>query len=404
MVIAHRHAERAPADALRASVAAARALEAQGRRIARLDIGEPHFPTPTHIIEAAHAAMRDGATKYVSPQGLPELRDAIAMAQRARGVATSADEIVVTPGVKPMLLYSLFAVCHPGDEVLIPDPGYPGYAAAARLAGASVGRYPLAHSGDSFAVDLDGLRAAITPATRVLVLNSPHNPTGMVLDAPTLEAIAELALRHDLWVLSDEIYGALTYDRAAPPSIATRPGMRERTIVVDGFSKAYAMTGWRLGYAVLPSRLVSTVTTLVADASTCTPPFVQHAGIAALTGPQDAVVEMRRAYAARRDALICQLRAIAGIRAANPAGALYAFADVGALMDRASIISSVELATSLLHEHHVAGVGGAAFGQRGERHLRFSFAVARDQLDDALVRLAAWGAPGALLSASDNVP
>jgi aspartate aminotransferase len=391
MVIAHRHAEQSQSDALRAAVAAARALEANGRRIARLDVGEPHFPTPPHIVDAAHAAMRDGATKYVSPQGLPELRDAIATTQRTRGVSASADDIVVTPGVKPMLMYALLTLCRAGDEVLVPDPGYPGYIAAARLAGASVRTYPLTHVGDSFAVDLDGLRSAITPASRVLVINSPHNPTGMVLDTPTLEAIAELAMQHDLWVVSDEIYAALTYDDRVPPSIATLPGMRERTIVVDGFSKAYAMTGWRLGYAVLPSRLVSAVTALVADGSTCTPPFVQYAGVAALTGPQDALVAMRRAYRARRDALIGQFRAIRGLRTPTPAGALYVFADVGSLMDRATVASSVDLATSLLHDHDVACVGGSAFGSRGERHLRFSFAVACHQLDDAVVRLAKWG-------------
>jgi aspartate/methionine/tyrosine aminotransferase len=290
-----------------------------------------------------------------------------------------------------MLMYAFFALCRAGDEVLVPDPGYPGYIAAARLAGASARHYPLTHTGNSFAVDLDGLRSAITPATRVLVINSPHNPTGMMLDTPILEAIAELALRHDLWVLSDEIYGALTYDDRVPPSIATLPGMRDRTIVVDGFSKAYAMTGWRLGYAVLPSRLISAVTALVADGSTCTPPFVQHAGIAALTGPQDALVAMRGAYRAQRDALIDRLGAIRGIRAPKPAGALYVFADAGSLMDRASIASSVDLATSLLQEHDVACVGGGAFGSRGERHLRFSFAIARHQLDDAVVRLAKWG-------------
>jgi aspartate/methionine/tyrosine aminotransferase len=198
-------------------------------------------------------------------------------------------------------------------------------------------------------------------------------------------------LHHDLWVLSDEIYTALTYDDHAPPSIATLPGMRERTIVVDGFSKAYAMTGWRLGYAVLPSRLVSAVTALVADGSTCTPPFVQYAGVAALTGPQDALVAMRRAYRAQRDALTDRLGAIRGIRAPRPAGALYVFADAGPLMDASSIASSHELATRLLHEHDIACIGGGAFGARGERHLRFSFAIARQQFDDALLRLAAWG-------------
>ena len=391
MVIRHRHGERSHADALRASVAAARALEAQGRRISRLDIGEPHFPTAPHIIDAAHRAMRDGATKYVSPQGLPELREAIASAQRARGLDAHADEIVVTPGVKPMLMYALASVCHAGDELLVPDPGYPGYIAAARLAGAHVRSYPITRMGDAFGIDLDRLHATITPATRVLVINSPNNPTGMVLETRALEGIAELARRHDLWVLSDEIYSALIYDQELPRSIATLAGMRERTIVVDGFSKAYAMTGWRLGYAVLPSRLVSPVTALVADGSTCTPPFVQHAGIAALTGPQNGVTEMRRAYRARRDSLVHQLNAIRGMHAVTPPGAFYAFADVSGLMTRNSIVSSADLATNLLHEYHVACVAGPAFGVRGEAHLRFSFAVARDHLDDALRRLAAWG-------------
>lgn len=391
-MIVEYHEELTRTDALRASVTAARALEAQGRRIARLDIGEPHVPTPHHIIDAANAAMRDGATKYVSPQGLPALRDAIAAAQRARGVWASADDVVVTPGVKPMLMYAFLAVCRAGDEVLVPDPGYPGYVASARFAGARARRYPLVRTGNEFVVDLEGLRAAITPRSRVLVINSPHNPTGMVIDTPSLEAIAELAVRHDLLVLSDEIYGALTYDAPTPPSIATLPGMRQRTMVVDGFSKAYAMTGWRLGYALLPSTIVPAVTTLVADGSTCTPPFVQHAGIAALTGPQDAVIEMRRHYAARRDTLIACLREIRGVSAPAPGGALYAFADIGALMDRAAIPSSSDAATTLLHRHHLACVGGAAFGALGERHLRFSFAVAQDRLAEAIARLRAWGA------------
>ena len=391
MVIAQRHVGRDPADALRATVAAARALEAQGRRIARLDIGEPHFPTPSHIVDAAHAAMRDGDTKYVSPQGLLELRDAIATAQRARGVDASAEQVVVSPGVKPMLMYALMAICHPGDEILVPDPGYPGYAASARLAGPSVHEYSLMGVDASFAIDVDALRASITPATRVLVLNSPHNPTGTIIERETLESIAELAMEHHLWVLSDEIYGALTYENARPASIATLPGMRDRTIIVDGFSKAYAMTGWRLGYAVLPSTLVGAVTALVADGSTCTPPFVQRAGVAALTGPQDAVVEMRRAYASGRNALTAELRKVNDIRVATPGGALYAFADVSGLMRRARISSSAELAMRLLHKYHVACVGGSAFGERGEHHLRFSFAVAREQLDEALGRLAAFG-------------
>jgi aspartate/methionine/tyrosine aminotransferase len=369
-----------------AFVTAARELEAAGQRISRLDIGEPHLPTPPHIVEAALTAMRGGATKYVSPQGLPHLRELIAASVQARGITVSANEIVVTSGVKPMLLYALLALVQSGDEVLVPDPGYPGYAAAARLAGASVRTYRLAREHEGFEVDLDSLRASISPASRVLILNSPHNPTGMTIDEQTLRAIAEIALAHDLWIVSDEIYNSLTYDQSPPSSIASLPG-----VVVDGFSKAYAMTGWRLGFGVLPPALVPTITAIVGDASTCTPPFVQHAGVAALRGPQDFIADMRREYRCRRDALIHHLERISGVSAPTAAGALYIFADVGDLMDRARVASSAEVATGLLYDYRVSSVPGSAFGGQGERYLRFSFAVALDQLDEALLRLAAWG-------------
>jgi aspartate/methionine/tyrosine aminotransferase len=373
-----------------AFVTAARALEAQGRQIARLDIGEPQFSTPPHIVDAAFAALRDGATKYVSPQGLPLLRAAIAAHTAERGIDASADDIVVTSGVKPMIVYALLAVAQAGDEVLVPDPGYPGYAAAARLAGATPRPYPLVRVADRITVDIDALERAITPASRVLVINSPHNPTGMIIDDATLQAIAEVAARHDLWIVSDEIYRLLAYDDAAPRSIAELDGMRSRTIVVDGFSKCYAMTGWRLGYAVLPRPLVASVTSIIGDASTCTPPFVQHAGVAALTGPQDFVGEMRHAYRARRDMLVQRLRAIPGLDIASPGGALYAFANIGALMDRAGVASSADVAMALLHDHNVACVPGAAFGARGERHLRFSFGVAEEQLEEGTRRFEQW--------------
>lgn len=372
-------------------VAAARHLESQGHRLARLDIGEPHFSTPSHIADAALAAMRDGETKYVSPQGLPALRLEIASSARARGIDASSDEVVVASGVKPMLLYAMLALAGPGDEVLVPDPGYAGYAAAAQLAGASARYYPLVKHGDDLGIDVDALRAAISPATRVLVLNSPHNPTGMIVDEATLSTLAELAERHDLWIVSDEIYSALTFDRPASRSIAAMAGMRERTIVVDGFSKSYAMTGWRIGFAILPPALVAPVTALIADAATCTPPFVQHAGIAALRGTQDFIEQMRCAYRERRDSLVRALRVIPGVDVVTPAGALYAFADVGAMMDSRKIHSSAELALELLQDHGLACVPGSAFGPRGERHLRFSFAVGASQMDDAVIRLGQWG-------------
>jgi aspartate aminotransferase len=372
-----------------AFVSAARAIEAQGVRVARLDVGEPHFATPPHIVDAALAAMREGHTRYVAPQGLPALRDAIAGHLRGRGIVTTPADVVVGSGVKPMLLYTMLALLGEGDEVLVPDPGYPGYAATAQLAGGIARTYPVATPGGT-ALDVDALSDAITPASRVLVLNSPHNPTGSVLDEQTLSRVAELAARHDLWIVSDEIYAPLTYDGSAPRSIASFPGMAERTIVVDGLSKSHAMTGWRLGFAVLPRRLVAPVTAIVGDAATCTPAFVQHAGLAALAGPQDFTAHMREAYRLTRECLVESLRAIPGVVVDCPAGALYAFADVGTLVARRRATSSTDLAAELLHRHGLACVGGTAFGSRGERHLRFSFALSPADLDDARSRLAAW--------------
>jgi aspartate/methionine/tyrosine aminotransferase len=389
-LLADRVARSAPAGTL-AFVEAARTLEARGIRLARLDIGEPHFSTPPHNVTAAYAPMRDGHTRYVSPQGLPALRGAIASHASSRGLSTSAGEVVVGSGVKPLLVTALLALVQQGDEVLVPDPGYPGYAAAAALAGAGVRRYPVATGSGSNGVDVDSLECAVTPATRVLVLNSPHNPTGAVLDNHALARIAEVAERHDLWILSDEIYASLTYDGPAPSSIAAIAGLQRRTIVLDGLSKSHAMTGWRLGWAIAPAAVASAMTRIIGDASTCTPAFVQHAGVAALTGPQDLPDEMRAAYRSRRDALVRGLRAISSVDVTTPAGALYAFADVRAMMRRAGATSSAEVANVLLHEGGVACVDGAAFGPRGEGHLRFSFALPADALDDALQRLAVWG-------------
>jgi aspartate/methionine/tyrosine aminotransferase len=387
--LANRVTQSAPAGTL-AFVEAARMLEATGTRVARLDIGEPHFSTPPHIVEAAHAAMRSGHTKYAPSQGLASLRGAIADHARARGLVVPATEIVVGSGVKPLLVHALLALVQAGDEVLVPDPGYPGYAAAARLAGAGVRRYPVGPRSGMNELDIDALKAAITPAARVLVLNSPHNPTGAVLDEPTLARVAELADRHDLWVVSDEIYAELSYDRPVPPSIAGIAEMRRRTIALDGLSKSHAMTGWRLGWAIAPPPVIAAMTRIIGDASTCTPAFVQHAGVSALTGSQDFVAEMRGCYRARRDALVSQLRAISGIDVGVPAGALYAFADVRAIMRRTGCSSSAQLATRLLDDHRLACVDGAAFGPRGDGHLRFSFALSADAMMDASARLESW--------------
>ncbi len=388
MLTIRRHVE--PATSVLSFVAAARSLEEQGNRVARLDIGEPHFATAPHIIEAAAAAMRNGRTKYVAPQGLPLLRQAIAEFAAVRGLDASAHEVVVSSGVKPMLAYVLLALVQRGDDVLVPESGYAGYAAAARLAGASARGYPVVPCGDAVRIDLDALERSITPATRVLVLNSPHNPSGMIIDRVTVFRLAEIAEQHDLWIVSDEIYHALTYDGGPATSIASVPGMRRRTIVVDGFSKAYAMTGWRLGFAILPPALVATITSIVADAATCTPSFVQHAGVAALTGPQDSVYDMRRTYRENRDLLVGRLRAMPGVRIVAPAGALYAFADVTDVMNRMGTTSSAAAAMDLLERYRVACVPGTAFGPCGAGYLRLSFAIAADQLAGAILCLEQW--------------
>jgi aspartate aminotransferase len=360
-------------------LAAARRLEEAGQRVAHLEIGEPDGTTPPHVVEAAVRALHDGHTRYVNPAGLPALRDAIAASLTWRGVRAAAENVVVVPGAKPMLFYALLAVLEPGDEVLVPDPGFPIYPSVARFAGAVPVSYPVdAASG----VDVARLDTLITPRTRALVVNLPGNPTGVVASPDALGALAELALRHDLTVVSDEVYGRIRYDGRAD-SIAALPGMLERTVVVDSFSKAYAMTGWRLGYGVLPAALVERVTMLVVNGTSCTPPFVQLAGLAALTGLQDAVTTAVQRLKRRRDWLVDGLNGLPGVRCARPGGAFYAFPDVRQVEARAGL-STEQLAVRLLEAHGVAVLPGTGFGPGGAGHLRLSFAVSPAVLDLAL--------------------
>ena len=361
-------------------------LESQGRNIAQLAIGEPQFAVAPHIVEAAVQALRDGDARYGPPAGIAALRGAIAATLGSRHVEASADDVIVTPGAKPMLLYAFLAAVEPGAEVLIPDPGFPIYPSLTRFCGATAIGYTLDAS-RGFAPGVADIAARITPRTRVLVLNAPHNPTGGSIDAGTLEEIANLVLRHDLLVISDEIYGRITYDGEATPSIAALPGLRDRTIVVDGFSKAYAMTGYRLGYGLAPRWLVERLTTLVVNGHTCTPPFIQRAGIAALTGPQDAVQSMVTELRRRRDEVVTALRAIPGVRCATPAGAFYAFPDVSDVI-AASGLTAPQLADRLLEEHGVALLPGNGFGPAGASHFRISFAGTADAVRDGLARLA----------------
>ncbi len=363
---------------------AARRLEDAGGHVVHLEIGEPDGATPPHVVEAAVRALHDGHTRYVNPAGLPALRDAIAASLAWRGVRASAESVVVVPGAKPMVFYALLAVLEAGDEVLVPDPGFPIYPSVVRFAGAVPVRYPV-DALEGGAVDVERLAALIGPRTRALVVNLPGNPTGGVASTNALQAIAELALRHDLTVISDEVYGRIRYDGRAD-SIAALPGMLERTVIVDSFSKSYAMTGWRLGFGVLPAPLVERVTTLVVNGTSCTPPFVQLAGLAALTGPQDAVTAAVARLERRRDWLVDGLNGLPGVRCPRPDGAFYAFPDVRQVEERAGL-STRQLAARLLEEHGVAVLPGTDFGPGGAGHLRLSFAVSPANLDLALERM-----------------
>jgi aspartate/methionine/tyrosine aminotransferase len=364
-------------------LARARALEARGRRVAHVEVGEPDFPTPPHIVEAGARALREGDTRYTPAAGLPELRATIAGTIEARGIPAVPDQIIVTPGVKPALFYSALAVIEPGDEVLLPDPGFPMYPSFTRFGGAVTVPYGLRP--DDRRPDVDEIESLITPRTRVLFLNAPHNPTGGSVDAPTLERIAELVDRHDLIVITDEVYGRITYDDSheRAPSLAALPGVRDRVIVVDGFSKAYAMTGWRLGFAFVPLAMAERMAVLAVNGHTCTATVAQRAGIAALTGPQDAVRDMVAEFRRRREYIVGALNRIPGVTCPTPNGAFYAFPDLRAALSRTR--TSIEtFANRLLHEQGVAALAGTAFGPRGDGHLRISFAAGRETLEHAV--------------------
>jgi aspartate aminotransferase len=363
------------------AAARARALEAEGRSIIHLEIGEPDFDTPANIRAAAARALEEGWTHYGPPFGLPELREAIAADVSSRkGFSASANRVVVTPGAKPIMFYALLALAEQGDEVIYPDPGFPIYESMARFAGATPVPLPIRQEHD-FRADLDELESLITPRTRLLVINSPANPTGGVFTRQDVERIAELALRHDLVVLADEIYGRIVYD-GEHVSIASLDGMAERTIVLDGFSKTFAMTGWRLGYAVVPEWLLPAYSKLIINSVSCTAAFSQIAAVEALTGPQDSVDAMVREFLARRDLVVEALNAIPGVSCLTPAGAFYVFPDISG-----TGLSGSELADRLLQGAGVCVLSGTAFGQVGRDHVRVSYANSQENLREALSRL-----------------
>ncbi len=382
MIFAERVAHLEPEGAYH-MLARAQALEAQGRRIIHLEIGQPDGPTFEHIVEAGIQALRNGRTRYTPAAGIRPLREAIAeQAGRQRGVSISPAQVVVGPGAKPALFFSTLALVRPGDEVIYSDPGFPTYEAMIGVAGGRPVAVPLLEASD-FSFDLDAFDAALSPRTRLVIINSPGNPTGGVMSAAALEHIAAAAQRYDFWVLSDEIYARFAYEGGTVPSIAALPGMAERTIICDGFSKTYAMTGWRLGYGIMPEPLAERVALLLNHSVGCTADFTQWAGLAAIRGPQDVVEAVVAEYRRRRDVLVAGLNAIPGIRCRVPQGAFYAFPNVTAFGK-----SSVWLADYLLEEAGVALLPGTAFGKYGEGYLRLCFANSIPALEEAVERMA----------------
>ncbi|HUJ49129.1 MAG TPA: pyridoxal phosphate-dependent aminotransferase [Bryobacteraceae bacterium] len=359
----------------------ARALEAQGRDIIHLEIGEPDFATPKHIVEAAKQALDQGWTHYGPPQGLPELREAIAShICQTRGVRVGPENVCVVPGGKPIIFFPMLALVEPGDEVIYPNPGFPIYESMINFLGAKPVPIPLIEE-RGFSFDLDRLRDSLSAKTKLLILNSPHNPTGGLIPAADIQAIAEMVRDRDLMVLADEIYSRIYFEQA-PLSITTFPGMLEKTILLDGFSKTYAMTGWRIGYGVMPQWLVDAVNKLMVNSNSCTASFTQRAGIAALTGPQDAVAGMVAEFRRRRDAFCAGLNALPGFRCAIPGGAFYAFPNI-----TGTGLSSDALADHLLQEAGVACLSGTAFGAYGEGYVRFSIANSYEKLMAAVERI-----------------
>lgn len=364
-------------------LARARALQAEGRSIVHLEIGEPDFDTADFVREAAQASLAQGETHYVPAAGLWELREAIAGAvQSSRGVPVDPHRVLVTPGAKPIMFYTILATAGPGDEVIFPDPGFPIYASVTRFAGATPVALPLREA-NGFRVDPEELQARCSPKTRLIILNSPGNPTGAVCTPEELVAIARVAERFDAYVLTDEIYRTIAYDGPAP-SFYALDGVQERTVLLDGFSKIYAMTGWRLGFGVFPPDLVAGIERLIVNSVSCTAPFVQRGGIAALVGSQAPSVAMVQAFRERRDFLVQALADIPGVHCVIPQGAFYVFPRV----DRFG--SAQEVETGLLQEAGVAVLAGTAFGNAGEGYVRLSYATSLANLREGVDRIRRW--------------
>jgi len=366
-------------------LAKARALEAQGRDIIHLEIGEPDFDTPPSVVHAGLSALQRGETHYTPSAGVIELREAIAAhLNKTRHLTVDPGQIIVTPGAKPIMFFAMLALLDAGDEAIYPDPGFPIYSSMITFSGATAVPLVLREKND-FTPDLDELRSLITDRTKLIILNSPENPTGGVLSQSVIREIAQIARARDLWVLSDEIYAEILYE-GSHHSILREDGMAERTILLDGFSKTFAMTGWRLGYGVFPWPLVDPVTKLVANSVSCTAAFTQRAGTAALTARPPEVAEMVKAFRERRDALVIGLNRIDGITCREPKGAFYVFPNITGL----GLGDSATVQERILREAGVAALAGTAFGAGGEGYLRLSYANSLRNLQTALTRIGEW--------------
>src|SRR5204863_8325640 len=364
-------------------LARARKLEAEGKKIVHLEIGEPDFATPDNIVEAGISALQNGYTHYTPAGGIKEVREAVAaFVARMLKCEVDGSEVVLVPGSKNVLLFTLLATVEPGDEVIMPDPGYPAYYSQVNFIGA-VPRLVTLREETGFRMDLDELRSLISPKTRMIIINTPHNPTGGVLTEEDIKTVCEIALEHDLMVVSDEIYSQLVYgfNHVSPMS---QPGMRERTVLMDGLSKSYAMTGWRLGYAVAPKELAAKLDTLMINSSSCAAAFTQIAAIEALGSPESehAVRRMVKVFEHRRDLVVDGMKDIPGIRCARPQGSFYVFPNI-----EGTGFDEHELASRLLDEAGVAVLPGTAFGPAGKGFIRLAYTQSEDELTLGLRRI-----------------
>lgn len=374
--------KRLPGEGALEVLARALALEAEGADIIHLEVGEPDFKTPANILEAGIRALRAGDTHYGPAPGIPELRGAIAQdLSVSLGIEVKPEEVVVTPGGKAIAFFAFLALVERGDEVIYTNPGFPVYEAMTDFIGAKGVPLRLLEE-RGFRFEVEDFLSKVSPKTRLIVINSPHNPTGSVLTKSELEMVAEVAVERGLWVLSDEVYNRIIYE-GEYLSIASLPGMRRRTIILDSFSKSYAMTGWRLGFGIMPPELASHITRLVINSNSCTPAFIQRAGIEALKGPQEAVTKMVAAFRERREVIVEGLNAIEGLRAVKPQGAFYVFPNIEGVG-----MGSREFADYLLKEAGVALLPGTAFGDYGEGFIRISYANSLDNIRKALDRIA----------------